>query len=110
MKPLNKYEGAMDAECVKLCDALNGMPGIMTFDSCSGHGIEPFKISFTAASLDALFLVVAKVASFGEWHIEATLGDGGELEFKLIGGKGEKAYEDTHDLIHKIESDWGNGK
>ena len=105
MKPLSKYDGAMDAECVKLCDALNRMPGIMTLESCSGHGERPFYIAFTAASMNALFSIVAKISTDGVLRIEALLGNGGELSFKLIGAKGLTTYSNALELGTRIEAD-----
>ena len=44
----------MDPECIKLCDAVNRIPGIRTIDSCCGHGEYSFRIFFIASSLKAL--------------------------------------------------------
>ncbi len=44
----------MDPECVPLCEAMNKLPGIKTFESCCGHGEHPFRIWFTTKSLDVL--------------------------------------------------------
>lgn len=95
----------MDAECVKLCDALNGMPGIMTIDSCCGHGERPFFVTFAAASMDALRSVVEKIDKTN-WRIEALFKRDTGLLFKLIGGIGKSAYEEAQDLIRKIETDF----
>ena len=40
------YDGDMDIECIALCDALNGLPGIQTNESCCGHGNHPYRIWF----------------------------------------------------------------
>ena len=44
-----------DQECLTLCDALNCIPGIRTFESCCGHGKHPFGIWMTAESINALY-------------------------------------------------------
>jgi hypothetical protein len=44
----------LDPECRELCEALNLMPGITTTSSCCGHGRTPYRIFFTAESLDDL--------------------------------------------------------
>lgn len=31
------YDEFMDKECVELCDALNELEGVETFESCCGH-------------------------------------------------------------------------
>lgn len=40
------YDNMMDMECILLCDALNSIPGIETFESCCGHGTSSFRIWF----------------------------------------------------------------
>jgi len=40
------YDNLMDKEVIDLCDALNKLPGIITTESCSGHGKDTFKIWF----------------------------------------------------------------
>lgn len=47
----------MDAEVLELCNALNTLPGVKTFDSCCGHGKRPFKIGFFPADFEAVALV-----------------------------------------------------
>ena len=44
----------IDKECVGLIKAMNKMPGICTFESCCGHGNQPFRIWFFAESLKVL--------------------------------------------------------
>lgn len=45
------YDDHMDGECIELCDALNDLPGIATFESCCGHGKAPFRIFFHCKEL-----------------------------------------------------------
>ena len=44
----------LDPEVAALCEAMNLFPGIVTAESCCGHGERPFRIWFTAYSLEAL--------------------------------------------------------
>lgn len=44
----------LDPECVSLVRAMNVFPGIQTFESCCGHGKNPFCVWFTAESLEVL--------------------------------------------------------
>ncbi len=37
------YGKGMDKRCVNLCNTLNALPGIETFESCEGHGCSPFR-------------------------------------------------------------------
>ncbi len=32
-----KYDEYMDKECIPICDALNSLPDVETFESCCGH-------------------------------------------------------------------------
>jgi hypothetical protein len=41
-----KYPDDMDKECIRLCDAMNRFPGIMTYESCCGHGKKEMGICF----------------------------------------------------------------
>ena len=38
------YDEKIDKECFKLCDAINRLPGLVTFSSCCGHGRDNFFI------------------------------------------------------------------
>lgn len=70
-----KYDGKMDLECIKICDALNTIRGIETINSCCGHGKHGFWIYFLATSFKAL----AKVCYYADtchsgltgWHVIA---------------------------------------
>lgn len=44
----------MDPECVKLCKAINKIPGLQTTESCCGHGKDKFMIWFEVKSLKKL--------------------------------------------------------
>ena len=44
----------MDPECVRLCAAMNLVPGISTIESCCGHGETAFRIWFVASDLEDL--------------------------------------------------------
>jgi len=51
------HDPDFDPECRRLCDALNHVPGIKTFESCCGHGKHPFGIWMTSASILALYVI-----------------------------------------------------
>lgn len=44
----------IDAECRELCEAMNLLPGIQTFESCCGHGKYPYRVWFHASSVKDL--------------------------------------------------------
>jgi len=49
-----KYEGRMDPECVRICDAINALPGLTTIDSCCGHGLREFSVYLMADKVEHL--------------------------------------------------------
>lgn len=45
----------LDPECLALCQAINDhVPGVITTESCCGHGKAPYRIWVHAASLEDL--------------------------------------------------------
>jgi hypothetical protein len=58
-KPNTKpqYDDRMDPQCIPLCDAINRIHGIETFESCCGHGERKFVIFFLARSFKWLALL-----------------------------------------------------
>jgi len=48
------YTDTMDKECLPLCDAINKVDGLDTFESCCGHDLHPFRIWFGVSNLEAL--------------------------------------------------------
>lgn len=64
------YPSNMDPECVPLCDALNALPGIVTTESCCGHGEYPHRIFFNAETVESLLPIVL-AAYHNEWFVEA---------------------------------------
>ena len=47
----------IDPECIKICTALNELPGIRTVESCCGHGEQPFWIWLMVTDPTALGLL-----------------------------------------------------
>lgn len=45
-----KYDSLMDEDCVPLCDALNELPDVTTFESCCGHLERPYHIWFKTSN------------------------------------------------------------
>lgn len=48
------YTDRMDQECLALCDTINRIDGLDTFESCCGHGLHPFRIWFSVNDLTVL--------------------------------------------------------
>ena|ERR1700738_3769388 len=63
------YPDDMDSECILLCDAMNALPGITTWESCCGHGTDAHRIFFTAITIEALTPILQASKSSG-WSIE----------------------------------------
>ena len=69
---MNNYDGYMDKECIELCDTLNSLPGLKTFESCCGHLKACYSIWFFCDNIDTLSRLgrtVEKNYSDGKWEI-----------------------------------------
>jgi len=62
----------MDDECINLCNVLNTLPGVTTFESCCGHCKHPYYIWFFCNSIDTLSRLgraLSRNYSDGKWEI-----------------------------------------
>ncbi len=50
----NFIDNNLDAEVKNLCSAINKLPGIMTIESCYGHGNYPYRIWIVVKGLKYL--------------------------------------------------------
>ena len=107
------YEDNMDFECVALCNALNSVKGIVTHESCCGHGSCSFSIFFRATSWKGLFFVTRCVDKRywkhgHEWMINLSVGDtivNGVLptSFRLQSERiGKEAFRQSLDLVENM--------
>lgn len=72
LNEVSKLPADMDSECVLLCNTLNRLPGLSTYESCSGHSERPFYIWFRCNNIDTLSRlgrVVDRRYSDGNWEI-----------------------------------------
>lgn len=103
----------MDKECIPLCEALNGVRGIVTSESCSGHGKYGMSIYFHATSWKGLFFVTRCIDrrywQYGhKWTCELCVGDRYEdgllpTHFYLHSEDvGEEAYKQANDLVQNM--------
>ena len=108
--------GAFDPEVVKICKAMNCLPGIETFESCCGHGTQPFMIFFRVHPTErneGLFILTRSVDNryfkHGfDWDIILTASDmynDGYLPITYIlesKTMGDEAYKQADDLVDNI--------
>ncbi len=99
----------MDAECIRLCDALNRLLGIQTVGSCYGHGVSPYRIFFTSSSVEALLPVLYHLDSchcgFEGWQV--TVGTDcamSHVSFVVEGPIGLRAIQQAGKLAQLIHS------
>lgn len=109
-----QYDGNMDKEVIPLCNAINSLPGLLTIDSCCGHGKGVFSIFFKCnkESSRGLFFLTRccdKRYFKHNWVITLSVGDviiDGVLPtiFCLTSfDKGQRAYDQAVDLLHNME-------
>ena len=87
----------LDKEVVPLVDAMNAMKGIVTVESCCGHGKDPFYIWFYAESVDTVRPLFEFVSTRRGWRIIFQ-----DYIFCLKGPKGERAYRESEQLAAAI--------
>lgn len=67
-----KYDRNMDKECIKLCDILNSIPSVDTFESCCGHLKDRYSIWFFCNDIIAISRLgrcVERNYSDGKWEL-----------------------------------------
>lgn len=52
-----KYDEYMDEECIELCDCLNSLPGVETFESCCGHLRSEYHVWLRCSDWDSLSIL-----------------------------------------------------
>lgn len=94
----------VDPECRPLCEAMNRIPGIETFESCCGHGCKNFNIYFVADSLAALHALARIMHDRAtRWHIIARHASGSAgLYFTLYGPVG--AFDEANKIAVNIDA------
>ena len=98
----------IDPEVIDLCNALNNIVGVRTYESCCGHGKEPFRVWFRVKSLKPL----PKIAywcnpchcSAGMWQLIATTDCAmSPIRFRIESKDvGEVAYRQAADMAQRI--------
>ena len=73
-----KYDKYMDKECIELCNELNSLKGVKTFESCCGHYKQPYIIFMTISNFYSLSLLARAFDirySSGKWAIKISSTD-----------------------------------
>lgn len=115
----------LDIETIGLVRRMNGLRGIVTTDSCCGHGASPFSIHFNVDPVDpsGLFLLARSADErywkYGYlWRIDVSVGDRAPtmsereilpIHYRLHSGpvRGDDAYQQAVSLCESI--DWHLG-
>ncbi len=67
------YPDDLDKHCQIPYRVLNSLPGITTVDSCSGHGLQNFRMYFYCTNLTTLFFLKRCIENqqikYGDWWI-----------------------------------------
>jgi hypothetical protein len=101
----------VDTEVIPLCQALNQIPGIATFESCCGHGKDTVRIWFTAETIESLQpLLICIDPWYGgnpRWKVRPQAVDLGPpfVVFQLYFGgrkRGQNLYTEANDLAKTI--------
>lgn len=104
----------LDPEVEALCRAMNSAPGIMTTNSCCGHGEQPYRIWFISSSLDALppllyWFMACHCGCYG-WRVEVTTDCGMKpVDFMVEGPKGQEAYDQSVRIARLLEAGLRHG-
>ena len=105
----------IDPEVVPLCNALNRMKGVRTFESCCGHGNRVFVIWFTVSSMITLgrlaFGLYGSHSSHeASWTIWVDQPTDGRTDFQPTfcfqsQSFGKAAYKQVNEIAEMLE-DW----
>ena len=67
-----KLPNDIDKECIELCNALNSLPSVRTFESCCGHLKDIYSIWFFCTNIDTISRLGRTVShnySDGKWEL-----------------------------------------
>lgn len=108
----------MDKDCIALCNALNKLPGVETYESCCGHLKTPYRIFFRCRNFVSLAILARAfdkryLTTSMLWKIEVETGDSHPtycfyLSSKEAYSRQEDMDNDLNIIIHNIEYWSGN--
>ena len=97
----------VDYECISICNTLNRLPGLITYESCSGHEERPFYVWFRCDNIDTLSRlgrVVDKRYSDGNWEIVLDSCDGDPRGCFWLRSKSVLPYDDLLRSLDELET------
>lgn len=103
----------MDVDCIALCDSLNKLPGVETYESCCGHLKNPYRIFFRCRNFVSLAILARAfdkryLTTSMMWKIKVETGDSHPTyNFYLSSNEAYSRQEDIDNdlniIIHNIE-------
>lgn len=102
-----KYDEYMDKECIPICDALNELPGVTTFESCCGHlkrkyvvylyTDNPYSMAVIARTFDRRYLPTKST-----WKVTIETIDVERTPQFCIGIYSEEPFKDYDTMIQDV--------
>ena len=102
-----KYDIYMDKECIPLCDALNTLPDVRTFESCCGHlkrkyvvylyTDNPYSMAVIARALDRRYLPAKSL-----WEVTIETIDAERTPQFCIGIYSKDVFADYDTMVHDV--------
>ena len=102
-----KYDIYMDKECIPLCDALNTLPDVRTFESCCGHlkskyvvylyTDNPYSMAVIARALDRRYLPAKSL-----WEVTIETIDAERTPQFCIGIYSKDVFVDYDTMVHDV--------
>lgn len=96
----------VDCECISICNTLNRLPGLITYESCSGHEERPFYVWFRCDNIDTLSRLgraVDKRYSDGNWEIVLDSCDGNPRGCFWLRTKSILPNDELYDSLANLE-------
>ena len=84
----------MDPACVPICEAMNMLLGITTYESCQGHGKHGMWIFFAALTVEALRPILTILPEHS-WTVQALWHNGSDTIGFWLKGPSEISLENA---------------
>lgn len=95
----------MDDECIDLCNLLNTLPGLTTFESCCGHCKNPYGIWFFCTSIDTLSrLGRATNRNYSDGNWEVVLDSTDTSPYGVFWLRSKKPFESPDEMSKSVDN------